>query len=258
MRIAAVVSATVGAELQGVEDRLVAAAAVRGCEVDVVRAGDPRTDSSVPERTRKAVLHNRFSGVLLLSHPKDRWVSRLFADLRKHRAVQRLPFDSMESALGATRTASESFVDAAPTVPTLAWGQDAEARIRSRCGVAFDLSDQACRHLRKNSYPKVERMIQHLEMLAEAAQEWHDSGGKLDGRFEDWILSEHDLTVAMRDKGISPTQSTFTHDGRTLSNQPHVKVDDAVARSDCGRIYFGLCAEMRQIVVDYIGIHDRS
>jgi hypothetical protein len=144
-----------------------------------------------------------------------------------------------------------------PPNPCLAWGPDALARVSFRINDAFALGDTAVKHLRRNPYPHVERMITHLERLADWADAWHSSPGDQDGRLVDWAHAEFKIEIALFDSTIA-NDTTFTFDGKTLSNIPHVKVDDVKDLRECGRIYFGMDTEHRRVVVYHVGIHDRS
>lgn len=79
---------------------------------------------------------------------------------------------------------------------------------------------------------------------------------------DEWFRIEHDLTVAMSDKTITQFRkkkmrwlNSFEHDGASnLNGTPHVKVRDAVAPNECGRIHFALEGDKKRIVVHWVSV----
>lgn len=121
---------------------------------------------------------------------------------------------------------------------------------------AIVFTDDVRRRLPDCPYPDPDRMYAHLEALAEAAEDFRAADASLNGRFEDWIAREYGLKVAMHDEGLARDGGdSFIHEGINYSRQPHVKVDDGVPGSQCGRIYFALDSERRRLVVDHVGLH---
>lgn len=151
----------------------------------------------------------------------------------------------------------EALAEGSPPNPVLVWGPDALKRVQLRVGDAFRLTTRAEDHLRSNRYVRTERLLGFVEQLADLAESFREDGtGGI--RFADWAHAKFGLEVAMFDNNITGEARFFTYEGVRLSNVPHVKVDDHVSPRDCGRIYFAVDSDRRRIVVDHIGIHDRS
>lgn len=266
VRVICVVAPEAAEALPEVEERLRATAAVWGAELDfLVAPQDPR-DTSARTKLERAALSNRYRLMLSLSDVRSKWVWKLgrrFAEAKRaHRA---LPLTSAEDAVGEFASVIAATVKALPDRPTEYWGPDALSRVDQRVGTSFDLTARARGHLAKNRYPLPERMLAHVERLADVAEAWSErkaAGDDSDDRLEDWAYSAFGLRIALHDKGIREKDAYFDFDGLRLSNRPHVKVDDYTSASECGRIYFGIDErpddKVWRFVVDHIGLHDRS
>lgn len=140
----------------------------------------------------------------------------------------------------------------------LGWGDVAEF-VEDLASEAFVLTERARGHLRDPSYPDAERMYEHLDKLANAAEAFAAAGGEVNQRFAEWIRSEHGLTVSLQDDQLERNKAlaSFEYDGQTYSRVAHVKVDDYVDPASCGRIYFALDTDNSppRILVDHIGLH---
>lgn len=199
---------------------------------------------------------NQFS-TLVLAHDQEQWAwarHKSFGERWERVAISVAPQDP--TAADRVQAAIELIAQGSTPVPATDWGDGSLTRIARRTSDAFALTDQAKAHLAGNKYPKVERMLDHLERLADLAQDFHDA--KMDaseGRFARWAHTTYEIEIALFDDNI--TNGTFVYEGTTLSNVPHVKVDDFKNPADCGRIYFGIDQAKRRIVVDHVGLHDR-
>jgi hypothetical protein len=243
-------------EWPGLEEQLQAGLAVHGAELSIAPVGDG-SDSRLRQRVDDALASNRHRLLLTLSDYSDRWVWRAARGfIERGRQWKSLPNSSMHDAVTHAAAAAGAVIEKMPERPLLAWGEEAVARGQLLVCESFAFTEQARGHLKRNSYAYPERMLEHLELLAEAAEEWRAADGDLDGRFEDWAREKFDLRIAMHDKGIS--KATFSYEGETMRNDRHVKVDDFANPDECGRIYFGMSVAPRRLVVDYVGTHGRS
>lgn len=121
-------------------------------------------------------------------------------------------------------------------------------------GPAFALTDRARRMIIDNPYRDPGRMWEHLELLAAAADEWHSRDGELRARLKSWMHTEFGIEIALKDASLEG-RDRFEFEGRTHSNQPHVKVDDYKDPASCGRIYFAKDDERKRFIVDHVGLH---
>ena len=140
-------------------------------------------------------------------------------------------------------------------VDEISWSAVAEF-VKSEQGDYFAITARCLRKLPACPYPDPARMRDQLERLARLARAWAESGGSIGGRLEDWARSQEGLEIALHDEGLVRRRlHEFQFSGRTYDREPHVKVDDAKAFADCGRIYFALDPEGRRFIVDHIGLH---
>lgn len=163
----------------------------------------------------------------------------------------RLELDELElDAEPAARAGPE------PEPPDPTWEQIAE-RVARSSGEHFVLTRRAQRQIAgKSEYPSPARMGAALERLARVATDWAMRGGSVGEAFADWAKREHGLEIALHDQELCDRKlDIFTYQDRKYSRQPHVKVDDAVAFTDCGRIYFALDDAPLRVIVDHVGLH---
>lgn len=119
---------------------------------------------------------------------------------------------------------------------------------------AFVLTPRAIEHCGPgNPYPKPDRMWEFLEKLAFAAIDWSDADAEVGNRLSDWIGKEYGIQISLADGNLDDTE--FVFEDRSLSNEPHVKVDDFKNPAECGRIYFAIDSEGKRFVVDHVGLH---
>lgn len=135
--------------------------------------------------------------------------------------------------------------------PPDSWGELSE-RILELLSPGFAITDRAQECSESNHYPSPGRMWDSLEKLAEAGDAFNAAGGETRQRFSDWIHENYGLDVSLQDGSYENHQ--FEFEGSTLSRLPHVKVDDAVAPSEVGRIYFALDTDNARLVVDWFGV----
>lgn len=238
-----------------VERLLVPVAAVAGGEVALAPRGDPN-DSRYLARLARLVSDKRPQLLVTLSHPRERWVTRFGEKFSSSGATwRRLKYQDLAAVPEQLIFAIEALARDGPDFPLMGWGRDALSRVTSYEGAGFQLTEQAKRHLRSNPYPDVERMLEHLELVAQLAQQWHDREVTNRERFDDWATPRTALRIATSDRNIPLKSAMFWFERAKLDNRPHIKVDDGVAPARCGRIYFAI--EDRRLVVDIIGIHDR-
>jgi hypothetical protein len=121
-------------------------------------------------------------------------------------------------------------------------------------GVYCKLSSACKNGVKGNAYYDPGRMWQFASKLSEAARRYYLLGWTINGRLEAWVQDEVGIEIALTDSQLGDTD--FNYDGRTLSWEPHVKVDDAkddITR--CGRIYFAIDDVGTRFVIHYVGIH---
>jgi hypothetical protein len=243
--------------LSDAESDVIAAGAIYDIEVDALPRGDP-SDQLFFDQVDEVLQMNRHS-ILIVMHDFEKWIWKRIHRYRQrpHRVAIQVPARmGSDEAIRHVSAKLDEVSWAAPGVPAIEWGSDALARISSRTGGSFHLTPRAEGHLLDNGYPRVERMIQHLERLADLADAL--AAGDLDGgRLADQARVEFDLEISLFDSNISASASTFVFQEVKLDNRPHVKVDDYKNPADCGRIYFGFDAGQGWIVVDHVGLHDR-
>jgi hypothetical protein len=193
------------------------------------------------------------------------------ADLRSELAEKNellLQHEANWTAVGSGRAldiASDGVVDeeadAGPATdevaPVTDWKEVVELCEILQDSGAFVLTENAARSLADGVYPDPQRMLDHLERLADAAEAYRKAGGELGGRFEDWVRPRFNIEVALHDEGLVRSgRDKFEFEGRThWGREPHVKVDDYVDPASCGRIYFALDSDGGRIIVDYVGLH---
>ncbi|MBG6184726.1 hypothetical protein IWX65_002704 [Arthrobacter sp. CAN_A214] len=104
-------------------------------------------------------------------------------------------------------------------------------------------------------YPTLDLMRDSLIKLAEVARDLYDGQERKMGHLDTWIHENYQIKVSLQDDNIPKKARDFDWDGVTRSRIPHVKVNDHVPPSECGRIYFALDNENSRIIVDHIGLH---
>jgi hypothetical protein len=255
LRVGALISDRVKQLMPNAPTEIAAAIAVAGGQTTLYPVGDPN-DSAYLRRLERTIHGSSHQAIATMSLPKERWVMNVLKTSQRGRAHIRLDFGDLAVASDQAAYRVAAAAAAAPPYPTLEWGDEACRRIEGRESPALGLTEQAKRHLRRNKYPDVERMLGRLEALADLAEAWNLEG-IVGARFEDWAASHTTLRLAMSDGNISAKDAKFVFEGKELDNRPHVKVDDNTSPSHCGRIYFGIDGATRRIVVDIVGLHDR-
>jgi hypothetical protein len=135
------------------------------------------------------------------------------------------------------------------------WASVAEV-VSALQGDHFVVTKRCLKKLALCPYPDPARMRTQLDALARLAREWGSKQGSLGDRLEDWARTNVGIEIALRDEGLVRRRlHEFQFGGRTYSREPHVKVDDAKAFTECGRIYFALDRDEWRIIVDHVGLH---
>lgn len=266
LRVASVAMPAVLERLDTIEEALRAVAAVHGAELDLFLMEHSQRDTKAQTDFENTLRSGRYRLLVTLSDPSDKGVWKMARRLDgPRRPFRALPVTRVEDATDELASVVALVAAAMPGRPTRFWGPDARERIEGRVGPTFVLTDRARRHLERNLYPNPERILEHLELLADCAEAWHDemnSETTANERLEDWAWSRFKLRLALHDKRIRAQDALFTFEGLRLDNRPHVKVDDHVPPSECGRIYFAIddrpAEGVRRFVVDHVGLHDRS
>lgn len=141
---------------------------------------------------------------------------------------------------------------AMPPAEAMDWAT-AGAQIRALAGPHFVLTNRASEMIEGNPYPAPARMLDHLTRLAGLALRYYTSAGVLGGQLVTLASEEHQIEVALSDKGLSPPPMK---EFGGLVTDAHVKVDDFKSPAECGRIYFAIDRTHHRFVVDHIGLHD--
>ena len=70
-------------------------------------------------------------------------------------------------------------------------------------------------------------------------------------RLEQFAQQLGGIEVALSDGGYA--DCWFEYEGKPYQRLPHVKIDDAKAPNEVGRIYFALDSSGKRIIVDWFG-----
>lgn len=227
LRAVCVVVPEVAERFPDLGDRVRAMASVWCAELDYVVASHNPRDAREHGRFEKLVLSNRYHLLVTMSDPRSKWMWRLAGRFKKaNRPHRALPMTSEEDAVEEFASVVAAVTRAMPGRPTEYWGPEAVARVKARICESFTLSDEAWRHLQRNRYPWPERMLEHIERLADVAEAWSmqkAAGTGADERLEEWVRVKFDLKIALHDKGILDKDAYFEFDQQRLCNRPHVK-----------------------------------
>lgn len=252
------------AERLGIIPRFTALAAVHDSTLKLVTLEVPLRDTKRNNRAAREILSSGSQHIVTVTTTAEKAL-RKFADglAINGRTYTPLRGQHTDVLCAEFRDLVCSATTGMALRPFNGWGPDAVARIRRLECDSFVLTDLAVRHLAKNPYPDPERMLDHLERLSVCAAGWHEqvhTDGTVNAeRFVEYARTSHDLTIALFDGRLAI--SAFSYGGTTYDSRPHLKVDDAVAETACGRIYFALDDRpkdnVRRIIIDHIGLHDR-
>lgn len=100
-------------------------------------------------------------------------------------------------------------------------------------------------------YPHPDAMWRALRALEKVGRAYNEMGAELDMRFEQFARSHGGIEVALQDGAY--VDCWFEYEGEQYRRLPHVKVDDAKAPNEVGRIYFALDPERKRVIVDWFG-----
>lgn len=104
-------------------------------------------------------------------------------------------------------------------------------------------------------HPDPARLWVPTVALCTLSSAWVEADCSVGMRFAEWAKLHFGLNVAMFDsKIVAAGLDKFVHDGRELSREPHVQVDQAKSFTEVGRIHFALDVEGRKVVIDHIGL----
>jgi hypothetical protein len=132
------------------------------------------------------------------------------------------------------------------------WDEVAE-HMPALAGPGFALSTQAeeCAE-GEGRYPHPASMWRALRALERVGRVYNEQGAELGMRFEEFALQEGGLDVALQDSTYEE-ECFFEFEGQEHSRLAHVKIDDAKAANEVGRIYFALDPEHNRLIVDWFG-----
>jgi hypothetical protein len=119
-------------------------------------------------------------------------------------------------------------------------------------GPGFCLSTEAreCAN-GKGRYPRPDLMWKSLMALERAGRAFNEMGADLGMRFDRFASEQAGITVALQDDTYS--DCWFEYESEWHQRVPHVKVDDAKAPNEVGRIYFALDSDGKRVIVDWFG-----
>jgi len=119
-------------------------------------------------------------------------------------------------------------------------------------GPGFCLSAQAkeCAN-GKGRYPRPDLMWKSLKALERAGRAYNEMGADLGMRFELFAFEQAGIDVALQDD--SYPDCWFEFEEGWYKRVPHVKIDDAKAPNEVGRIYFALDSDGKRVIVDWFG-----
>jgi hypothetical protein len=103
----------------------------------------------------------------------------------------------------------------------------------------------------KNRYPHPDAIWASLRALERVGRAYNEMGADLGMRFEQFAVEQTGLDVALQDSTYEGHY--FEYEGKTFSRLPHVKVDDAKAPNEVGRIYFAIDGDGKRVIVDWFG-----
>jgi hypothetical protein len=121
-------------------------------------------------------------------------------------------------------------------------------------GEYFVLAPECRAELATCSYFNASRLWNFSQRLAEGARRRRIAGWNASGPLALWLRDQVGLEIALTDPRLGNT--SFIFNGREMSWEPHVKVDDAKDELiHLGRIYFAIDDEQQRLVVRHIGLH---
>jgi hypothetical protein len=100
-------------------------------------------------------------------------------------------------------------------------------------------------------YPHPDAMWQALRALERVGRAYNERGARLNMRFEEFAQKHGGIEVALQDGTYG--DCWFEYEGKPYQRLPHVKIDDAKAPNEVGRIYFALDSDGRRVIVDWFG-----
>jgi hypothetical protein len=103
----------------------------------------------------------------------------------------------------------------------------------------------------KNRYPHPDVIWESLRALERVGRAYNEMGAELGMRFEQFAVEQAGLDVALQDNTYEGHY--FEYEGEAHSRLPHVKVDDAKAPNEVGRIYFAIDSDGKRVIVDWFG-----
>jgi len=95
-------------------------------------------------------------------------------------------------------------------------------------------------------------MWRALRALERVGRRYNELGAELGMRFEDFATEQGGIEVALQDSTYEDA-CFFEFEGVEYSRLPHVKIDDAKAPNEVGRIYFALDPDRSRLIVDWFG-----
>jgi len=132
--------------------------------------------------------------------------------------------------------------------------EDVSEHLPDLVGPGFEITDRAldCADGR-GRYPHPDSMWDALSRLERVGRAYNALGAKLGRRFEQFAFEEGGITVALQDNSYEQGDTYFEYQDERHSRLPHVKIDDAKAPNEVGRIYFALDSERHRLIVDWFG-----
>lgn len=171
--------------------------------------------------------------------------------------------DTLQAELGDVRRALRAIneykaegdsgpVDEDPIPESVdSWGQIAE-HVPDLEGPGFVLTEQALSCAAgKSRYPRPADMWRSLRALEVIGRAYNEMGADIGTRFEEFAMKKGGLDVALQDSTYG--EAWFEFEDCWYERVPHVKIDDAKAPNEVGRIYFALDSDGGRVIVDWFG-----
>jgi hypothetical protein len=188
----------------------------------------------------------------LLSAWEER--ERLEGDLREESRLRATAEANVVAVKRYERDEDDEDLEEEPLPTPEEWGDNFLAAVDALESPALAFTPRARACACKNKYPRPPDMHAALVQLEEIARLYHDGEGSVGGDLVQVSYLRNGIRIALQDDSYLERDRRFEFEGRQLDRLPHVKLDDYVAPTEVGRIYFALDKDASQMVVDWFGV----
>ena len=227
--------------------RITSAGAVRGFEVEIIEDPHRRVDAA------NARLHDVRPRALVIWSPRAAGGASVYSASVAAGSIIELLEPEFDNALLKATMELDVLLDAGEQggARPRDWSEF-EERMRGLASEAFVVTENAISAAHASAYGDAGRMWDHVEALARMAGDFAAREGELGARFADVASTEYGIEVALHDANLGAL-ADFEHEGVPYRCEPHIKVDDAKAWIEVGRVYFAIDPERSRIIVEHIG-----